>query len=214
MIIDISRPLAPGMAGFPGDASYDEAWTCRIGTDCPVNVGRVTLSVHCGTHADAPLHYDDLGAPVGSLPLFPFIGPCRVIDARGAGPLCPPDAIAASLQGAPPRVLLRLMDRPDPTVWTDDFRALAPETIALLAAHGAVLVGIDAPSVDPATSKALPAHQACRLAGMHILENLVLAHVEPGDYEVIALPLRFENLDASPVRAVLRRHAASSGDRG
>ena len=40
---------------------------------------------------------------------------------------------------------------------------------------------------------------------MRILENLALADVEPGDYELIALPLKFENLDASPVRAVLRR---------
>lgn len=214
MIIDISQPLGPGMAGFPGDAPYGEAWTSRIGPDCPVNVGQVRFSVHCGTHADAPLHYDPHGASAGSLPLTPFIGPCRVIDARGAGPLCLPETIAASLAGAPPRVLLRLVDRSDPKAWTDDFRALAPETVALLAAHGTVLVGIDTPSVDPGTSKTLPAHQACRLAGMHILENLVLAHVEPGDYEVIALPLKFDNLDASPVRAVLRRHDPSSGDRG
>ena len=68
-----------------------------------------------------------------------------------------------------------------------------------------VLVGIDTPSVDPETSKTLEAHNACRIANMRILENLVLAHVEPGDYELIALPLKFENLDASPVRAVLRR---------
>lgn len=214
MIIDISRPLAPGMAGFPGDASYDEAWTCRIAPDCPVNVGRATFSVHCGTHADAPLHYDDRGAPIGSLPLFPFIGPCRVIDARGIGPLCMPGEIAAALDAAHPRVLLRLMDRLDATTWTDNFRALAAETIELLAERGAVLVGIDTPSVDPATSKTLPAHHACRRAGMRILENLELAHVQPGDYELIALPLKFENLDASPVRAVLRRHDPTGAGRG
>lgn len=205
MIIDISQPLAPGIAGFPGDAPYAEAWTCRIGPSCPVNVGRVTFSVHCGTHADAPLHYDDRGAAAAALALFPFIGPSRVIDARGPGPLCTPDEIAPALAGAPPRILLRLMDRLDPKTWPAGFRALAPETIALLASCGAVLVGIDTPSVDPETSKALPAHQACRRADMRILENLLLAHVEAGDYELVALPLKFENLDASPVRAVLRR---------
>ncbi len=79
------------------------------------------------------------------------------------------------------------------------------ETVELLAARGVALVGIDTPSVDPETSKTLDAHMACRKADMRILENLVLSHVEPGDYELIALPLKFENLDASPVRAVLRR---------
>ncbi|MEI8179957.1 arylformamidase [Aestuariivirga sp.] len=205
MIIDITQGLSPGMAGFPGDAAYAEGWTFRLGPDCPVNVSRVSFSVHCGTHADAPLHYDASGATAGALPLEPYIGPCRVIDARGAGPLCEPSDIAAALAGAPPRILLRLMDRLDPKVWPTGFRALAPETVECLASVGTTLIGIDTPSVDPETSKTLAAHHACRKSDMRILENLALSHVEPGDYELIALPLKFENLDASPVRAVLRR---------
>lgn len=205
MIIDITQGLSPGMAGFPGDATYEEGWTFRLGPDCPVNVSRVSFSVHCGTHADAPLHYDVNGATAAALPLEPYIGPCRVIDARGAGPICTPSDIGAALDGAPPRILLRLMDSLDPKVWPAGFRAIAAETVELLASKGVVLVGIDTPSVDPETSKTLAAHLACRKADMRILENLALAHVEPGDYELIALPLKFENLDASPVRAVLRR---------
>ena len=205
MIIDITQGLSPGMAGFPGDAAYEEGWTFRLGPDCPVNVSRVSFSVHCGTHADAPLHYDATGAAAAALPLEPYIGPCRVIDGRGTGSLCEPNEIIHALDGAPPRILLRLMDRPDPKVWPSGFRALAPETVELLASRGVVLVGIDTPSVDPETSKTLAAHHACRRADMRILENLALADVEPGDYELIALPLKFENLDASPVRAVLRR---------
>jgi arylformamidase len=208
VIIDISQGLSPGMAGFPGDATYTEGWTFRLGPDCPVNVSRVAFSVHCGTHADAPLHYDAEGAAAGSLALEPYIGPCRVIDARGAGPLCMPEDILASLENAPPRILLRLMDRLEPKIWPTGFRALAAGTVDLLASKGVMLVGIDTPSVDPETSKTLEAHMACRKADMRILENLVLAHVEPGDYELIALPLKFENLDASPVRAVLRRSSS------
>jgi arylformamidase len=203
-IIDISQPLDPGMAGFPGDAAYEETQTFRIGPDCPVNVARVGFSVHCGTHADAPLHYSADGNAIGALDLEPFIGPCRVIDARGSGPLCEPGEIASQLEGAPPRILLRLIDGFDPHVWPAGFRALAASTVDLLASRGVRLVGIDTPSVDNETSKGLPAHKAALRAGMRILENLVLMHVEPGDYELVALPLRFTNLDASPVRAVLR----------
>ncbi len=205
MIIDISQPLGPGMAFFPGDAAYEESWTFRIGPACPVNVSRAAFSVHCGTHADAPLHYDAQGDAAGAMALDPFLGPCRVIDGRGDGLLCEPDLIAAQLEGAPPRILLRLADSTDPIIWPAGFRALAPETVEFLASRGVLLVGIDTPSVDPETSKKLPSHMAARHANMRILENLVLAHVAPGDYELIALPLRFENLDASPVRAVLRR---------
>ena len=205
MIIDISQALSPGMAVFPGDANYDERWTFRIGPDCPVNVAQVSLSAHCGTHADAPLHYDADGEAIGALALEPFIGPCRVIDARGNTLLCEPEQIVTFLDGAPPRILLRLADAIDPNVWPAGFRALAPETVDLLASRGVRLVGIDTPSVDPETSKELPSHMAARRADMRILENLVLAHVEPGDYELIALPLAFANLDASTVRAVLRK---------
>lgn len=204
MIIDISQGLSPGMAGFPGDAAYEEHWTFRIGGGCPVNVSRATMSVHCGTHADAPLHYDAEGLAIGAVSLEPYLGPCRVIDARGQRMLCTPEEIAGKLDGAPPRILLRLVDQCDPKVWPTGFRALAPETVELLASRGVVLVGIDTPSVDPETSKGLSSHMACRSADMRILENLVLSHVTPGDYELIALPLKLDNLDASPVRAVLR----------
>lgn len=205
MIIDITHPLSPGMAVFPGDAAYQESWTFRLGPNCPVNVGQVSLSTHCGTHADAPLHYDAAGKPAGALDLAPYLGPCRVIDARGPAALCEPHEISAALEGAPPRILLRLVEALDPKLWPSGFRALAPATVELLVVKGVTLVGIDTPSVDPETSKTLDSHQACRRADMRILENLVLSHVEPGDYELIALPLKFERLDASPVRAVLRR---------
>jgi kynurenine formamidase len=40
--------------------------------------------------------------------------------------------------------------------------------------------------------------------GLRVLENLVLDEVAEGDYELIALPLKLVEADASPVRAVLR----------
>lgn len=203
-IIDISQRLEPGMTGFPGDTVYQEGWTFRIGSGCPVNVARLSLSVHCGSHADAPLHYAAAGAAVGELALSDFIGACRVIDARGTGALCMPGDLAGRLDGVPPRVLLRLAEHGDHRQWPAGFRAVAPETVAVLAAHGVRLIGVDVPSVDPETSKALPAHKMVLQHDMRILENLTLSHVSPGDYELIALPLRLMNLDASPVRAVLR----------
>jgi len=81
---------------------------------------------------------------------------------------------------------------------------VAAESIALLAAHGVVLIGIDSPSLDAQESKSMDAHLAIKAAGMAILEGLVLDEVEAGDYELMALPLKLGGLDAAPVRAVLR----------
>jgi arylformamidase len=73
-----------------------------------------------------------------------------------------------------------------------------------LAGLGVKLVGIDSQSVDPADSKTLPSHRQLFEHGLRVLENLVLDEVAPGDYELIALPLKLTTADASPVRAVLR----------
>jgi arylformamidase len=203
-LIDISPPLRLGMGTFPGDALFRTNSTFTIGPGCPVNVAEIAMSTHCGAHADAPLHYDREGASIDQLNLADFIGPARVIDARGNGDLCQFEEIAHALDGTPPRVLLRLMERLDPMVWPGGFRALAPDTIEKLAARGVRLIGVDVPSVDPETSKELPSHMMCRAHDLRILENLMLSDVAPGDYELIALPLKLVGLDAAPLRAVLR----------
>jgi arylformamidase len=127
-----------------------------------------------------------------------------VIDARHSDGLVRPDDIAASLDRTPPRILLRTYERFPVDCWVSDFIAVAAETIDLLASHGVALIGIDSPSMDPETSKDLPTHNAIRRHGLAILEGLMLDHVPPGDYELIALPLPLVGLDASPVRAILR----------
>jgi arylformamidase len=204
-LIDISPSLRVGMGVFPGDAIFQTAQTFTIGPGCPVNVAEIAMSTHCGAHADAPLHYDPDGASIDQLDLADFIGPARVIDARGKNPLCGFDDIASALEGAPPRLLFRLMDRLDPMLWPTGFRALAPELVERLALRGTRLIGVDVPSIDPETSKELASHMVCRAHDLRIIENLVLADVVPGDYELIALPLKLAGLDAAPLRAVLRR---------
>jgi arylformamidase len=204
-LIDISPALRVGMGVFPGDALFRTAQTFSIGPGCPVNVAEIAISTHCGAHADAPLHYDPDGASIDRLDLADFVGPARVIDARGDGPLCGFDEISAFLENAPPRLLFRLMQRIDPMIWPSGFRALASDTVERLALGGVRLIGVDVPSVDPETSKELPSHMVCRAHDLRILENLMLADVAPGDYELIAPPLKLAGLDAAPVRAVLRR---------
>jgi arylformamidase len=115
-----------------------------------------------------------------------------------------PRDIEAQLAGTPPRVLLRTYDSAPQQAWDPEFPAIAPETIALLATEGVILVGTDAASLDPQDSKTLDAHHAVRRHGLAILEGIVLDAVPPGDYELIALPLKLAGMDASPVRAILR----------
>src|SRR5262249_827343 len=149
-------------------------------------------------------------AAIGAVALSPYLGPCRVIHCIGAGPLVTPEHIAPFIgrpdmtDDLPPRVILRTYERAPTAHWDSAFCAVAPTTIDLLAERGVTLIGIDTPSLDPQESKTMDAHQRVRAHRMAILEGLVLDAIEPGDYELIALPLKFTTLDASPVRAVLR----------
>ena len=203
---DISPPVSAAAPVFPGDTPYTQVWVARIGPGCPVNVSAVTLSPHVGAHADAPLHYADGASAIGALALAPYLGPCRVIHAIGCGPLVEPKHLAHAARALPPRVLVRTFDKA-PTAWTDTFSAYAPQTIEWLASQGVRLVGIDTASVDPAPSKTLESHQQLLRLDLRVLENLVLDDVPEGDYELIALPLRWIDADASPVRAILRELA-------
>jgi arylformamidase len=200
---DISPAVGPDTPPFPGDTVYSQQWTARIGPGCPVNLSAITMSPHIGAHADAPLHYGHGERTIGQVELAPYLGPCRVIHAIACGPLVRREHLEHAVDALPARVLVRTCRRA-PTAWSSDFSAFAPETIAWLAGLGVRLVGIDSQSVDPADSKTLESHRNLLRLDLRVLENLVLDDVPAGDYELIALPLKLTQADASPVRAILR----------
>lgn len=200
---DISPLVHPDAPIFPGDEPYRLQWTARLSPQCPVNLSALTMSPHVGAHADAPLHYADEAPDIATVDLDAYLGPCRVIHAIGCGPLIRVEHLAHAAEGLPARVLVRTCEKAD-TLWREDFTAYAPETVAWLAERGVRLIGLDTPSVDPATSKSLDSHQQLLRSNLRVLENLVLDEVPAGDYELLALPLKLAGACASPVRAVLR----------
>lgn len=203
-IWDISPRIHPATPVFPGDTPFQVLWNERINDGGCANVSTIHMSPHAGAHVDAPMHLDSKAADVASLRLETFIGRARVIDLTGKEGEASPITIEEFPEGPlPVRVLLKTR-RHIPEDWSIAYRAVAPATIRELHERGVVLIGVDAPSVDPAESRDLPAHRTALVNHMLILENLDLREVPAGDYELIALPLRLEGVEASPVRAVLR----------
>jgi arylformamidase len=198
-LIDVSRRVSPRSAVFPGDTPFEIVQT-DIGS-CVV--GRIATTLHIGTHADAPNHFVRGAASIADVDLAKYCGRCRVVERIGDGPITAQDVAKWNVQRGM-RYLARTQRTVDPDVFPAAFAHLTPDAARALASAGVELFGIDTSSVDHRDSKTLDAHKALLAGGVAILENLDLTAAPPGEYELMAFPLRIAGADASPVRAVLR----------
>jgi arylformamidase len=203
MIYDLSPILRSETPVWPGDTAFQSRLVWSLADGASVNLSAITTTPHLGSHADAPFHTEPRGEGISEMPLERYLGPCRVVKVPPQ-PLIEPRHLEGIDLTSPARILFKSESIRDRRTFPERFTALAPETAALLAEKGVLLVGMDTPSVDPFDSKTLDAHHALFRGGVAILEGLILDGVPEGVYELIALPLRMAGLDASPVRAVLR----------
>ncbi len=204
MWIDVSHPISPRTAVWPGDRRFSCGWTMALARGDSVNVGELGMSVHTGTHVDAYLHFDEDGWDAARMPLDLYAGPCIVIHVPTTRAVLP--AHIAGVDFAKyPRVLFKTRLATHADVFDEGLTSIAPETARALVEAGVKLVGTDAASVDAFDSKTLETHKILAAGGAGILENVALAGVGAGAYELFAFPLKLEGMDGSPVRAVIRR---------
>ena len=201
-IIDISQPLSTGMPVWPGDTPFETSQVLRMADGDACDVGSITISLHTGTHADAPGHFLKQGRSIADCDLGAFVGEALVVDATDSVPVGPQHL--SSLGGTFPERILFKTGTGVARGWHDAFSYLALSTAGTLATGGVLLVGIDTPSVDSAQSNTHDTHRILAAAGVIIIENLALDHVQPGLYDLLALPLKLLGMEASPVRAILR----------
>lgn len=206
MIYDITPRVTMAMKVWPGDTPVSREMVCELEKGASVTLSTLRSTVHLGAHADGPVHYGVGAEGIGERSLEYYLGRCVVVDAPGArGRRVGIADLRGGLEGiTEKRVLIRTGSFPDPEAWNSDFAGLEPSLVDGLHGRGVITVGVDTPSVDVQDSKDLPAHGAFLRHDMSIIEGLRLGEVEPGVYELIALPLRLMGFDASPVRAVLR----------
>jgi arylformamidase len=202
-IVDISRRLENGMPVWPGDTPFQYEVSWPMEESGSVNVGSLQMSTHTGTHVDAPFHFDNDGKKIIELDLELYIGPVRIVDMQGKESIGAEDVKDIDLDGFK-RVIFRTLSWKNASQFPGKIPYIKPSLGPYLAEKGIRLIGVDVPSVDPIDSKELPGHHSLNKNGIHILESVVLDHIEPGDYELIALPLPLVEGDGSPVRAILR----------
>ncbi|MEK6772860.1 MAG: cyclase family protein [Bdellovibrionota bacterium] len=204
-IIDISPMVSKKIAVYPGDKPFEENFLLEMSKGDNFTLSSIHTTVHLGAHTDAPNHYHPEGESIEKRDLSLYMGAVQVIQVDlGPGERIKPEHLKGKNISAP-RVLFKTLSFPDPNKWNSDFVALSPELIDFLSQKKVKLVGLDTPSVDLSDDKELLTHHRIYEKNMAILEGVVLNHVSEGIYHLIALPLKIEGADATPVRAVLLR---------
>lgn len=206
-IFDISVPVANGGVVYPGNPDIRIEPHSQLSQGASSNLSRIALGSHTGTHVDAPRHFFETGGTVDRLPLDALIGAARVVALRDDVM----SVTAAHLRGLPLDHVERLLIRTRnsgfvrDTTFRPDFTFIAPDAAEYLAALGVRLVGVDYYSVEQFHSGHHRTHRTLLERGIVIVEGLDLSGIDAGDYGLCCLPLRLENLDGAPARAVLTR---------
>lgn len=187
------------MPQWPGDPVFESWLESAISAGADADVTAMRLCAHTGTHIDAPSHYISGGATADQLPLDALIGPAHVVATAGG------NVTAADVPATAQRILFRTRNS-DAEWWCEPYRPEAAEltecAAKALAASGARAVGIDYLSIGSAE-----VHRILLAAGIVVIEGLSLKHVDPGEYQLICLPMRIEGAEAAPARVLLRKES-------
>lgn len=206
-IHDITLTIQPGMAVWPGDPKVELARVEKIEEGANANVSFMGISVHTGTHVDAPYHFLKDAAKVDVMPLDVLIGPVQVVELDDSVTVIDADVVNSSqLALNVTRVLFKTRNSGfwslDPGIFRSDFVGISADGAQALVDHGIKLVGIDYLSIAP-FKKSRPTHEVLLKAEMVVIEGVDLSQVNPGNYTLICLPLKLKDTDGSPARVIL-----------
>ena len=204
---DVTRTISNQVAVWPGDPQVFLERIHKIEEGSNSNVSRLELSVHTGTHVDAPRHFIQGAKTVETLPLDILVGPAQVVQLADSIDLITADVVAKA--GIQPGVQRLIFKTRNTSFWTDgnppfhtDFVAVNEDAAEVLVAMGIRLVGIDYLSIAP-FKKSRPTHEVLLKAEMVIVEGLDLREVQPGMYTLICLPAKLGGSDGALARVVL-----------
>jgi arylformamidase len=200
-LIDVTVPIRNGMSVYDRNPGVHLERARSIADGDTVNISRLELGVHTGTHVDAPVHFIEGAAGTETIDPEILIGEAHVIDATSLHEDI--DADALSTLDLPPGAERLIFKTPNSELWnedsfTRDFIRFVGSGARPLVDAGVRLVGIDYLSIGDAG-----AHMAFLGNGVVPLEGVDLRRVDPGRYRIYCLPLKLVGSDGAPARVLL-----------
>jgi arylformamidase len=211
-IFDISVPLTKNMPVWPGDPQITIRQLSSIQRGDESNVSQVRMSVHTGTHIDAPKHFIESGKTIDQIPLHRLIGDVLVMEMKEKVNVITSEALASHPLFEEinhfHKILLRTRNS---QLWhksvpefQKDFVGIDSSGAALLSEFDLDLIGVDYLSVAPYYDTSKP-HQILLSSDIILLEGIDLSEVSSGIYYLWCLPLNIYGIEGAPARAILTR---------
>ena len=188
IIHDISRDTlsAPVYDGDP-ETTVEKIRSIEDGDN--YNLSKISMSVHSGTHLDAPFHFYEEGKTIDHMRLNTFFGKCTVISVNGI-------LTGEDMERLLPYCKTRILFHGEGKTFISHSAAI------VLAQSRVILVGTDAQSIAPSFDEEKTHYELAR-AGIVILENLNLSAIDDGEYDLCAFPVKLAGLEAAPCRAII-----------
>jgi arylformamidase len=206
-IYDVTQTMEEGMPVWPGEAAFVLRRDKKIEEGANANVSRLEMSVHTGTHVDAPFHFLSGGETVENLLLDVLIGGVQVVELPESVDEITREVLkTVHLTKGVERVLFKTRNSYYWKMGTQEFQegfvGIDEGAARLLVEKGVRLVGIDYLSVAP-FKRSRPTHEVLLEAKMVIIEGLDLSGVSAGEYTLYCLPLKLRHTDGAPARVIL-----------
>lgn len=205
MMYDITAVFSERLPVYKGDPAVSVQPHRELSKGDGCNVSLLSFGSHTGTHVDVPKHFIEGGEACDEMPLDFFYGPATVYNLTGHK-----DIDLHAIKDLPIKkgdIALFKTDNAnrmlDPYFY-EDYVAILPDAAQWLADRGVKTVGVDYLSVEKYKAHGVT-HRILLGSRVAVIEGLVLTDVPPGEYRLIALPLKIAGGDGSPVRAILEQ---------
>ncbi len=207
-IIDLSHTMKSRMRAYPGDDDPIFQKSATLEKD-DLQITRLDISTHTGTHLDTPRHFLAHGSTTDIMELETFTGTGLLIVCSNFGkhqqiPLSHVLTYKKELETANFALIYTGWYRHWRTdQYFDHFPVLSVEASEFLISTKLKGIGLDLPSIDSIDSKDFPNHHLVLGSGLSIIENLTnLGELQNTKFQFTAFPLKIDEGDGSPVRAV------------
>ena len=207
-IIDLTHSITNDMTVYPGGPKPQNKIVSNV-TDNGYKETEIHIHSHNGTHMDSPNHVFEDGISLDKIDVINFVGTAALIDCSSLeeGGIITYDFIEKNKEAIDNSEFI--VFRTDwSKYWNTDkylgnYPVISDEVVDFILTSNKKGIAFDTISVDPIDASVLAKHNRILENNILIFENLTnLDLIDSDTFVFCALPLKFENSDGAPIRAI------------